>query len=70
MVKKPVFGIQFDSYQQSIQQSRKMFSQRWSIFLLVIFVTLIVEMLGTINTLVNRIYSKRKEFAVVRAVFR
>ncbi len=70
MVKKPVFGIQFDSYQQSIQQSRKMFSQRWSIFLLVIFVTLIVEMLGTINTLVNRIYSKRKEFAVVKAVFR
>ena len=45
-----------------------MFQQRWSIFIVVIVVILFSVTLGVCNTLINNIQSKRKEFAILRAI--
>ncbi|MCM3641432.1 MULTISPECIES: FtsX-like permease family protein [Priestia] len=45
-----------------------MFYQRWGIFILVIATLVVSTMVGVFNSLVNNIYSKRKEFAVLRAM--
>lgn len=61
--------IQVDSLTQSLAQSKEMASQRWSIFIIVLIVILLSVMFGVINTLINNINSKRKEFAVLRAIY-
>ena len=45
-----------------------MFQQRWFIFIVVIVVILFSVTLGVCNTLINNIQSKRKEFAILRAI--
>lgn len=61
--------IQVDSLEQSLQQSKEMFSQRWIIFVIVLVVILLSVMFGVVNTLINNMNSKRKEFAVLRAIY-
>jgi len=60
--------IRIHSYEESLKESLKMFYQRWSIYILVLTAMVILVMAGVFNTLVNNIYSKRKEFAVLRAM--
>ena len=60
--------IEVSSFEQSLAQSKEMFTQRWSIFIVVLIVILFSVMLGVMNTLVNNVHSKRKEFAVLRAI--
>lgn len=60
--------LQFNSLEQSIQQSREMYRQRMSIFIVFLFVILLSVMLGVFGTLINNIYSKRKEFAILRTM--
>lgn len=60
--------IKFNSLDQSIIQSREMFKQRWSIFNLFLFIILLCVMLGVFGTLINNIYSKRKEYAILRTM--
>ncbi|OEG00362.1 ABC transporter [Vulcanibacillus modesticaldus] len=60
--------LQFNSYEQSLEQSKQMFFQRWSIFIVVIVVMLLSIMLGVFNTLINNINSKRKELAILRTI--
>ena len=60
--------LQINSYEQSLEQSKQMFYQRWSIFIVVIIVMLLSVMLGVFNTLINNIHSKRKEFAILRTI--
>lgn len=60
--------LQINVYQQSVEKANKMFLQRWSIFIGVMVVILICVMLGVFSTLGNNIYSKRKEFAILRTI--
>ncbi|PEN60261.1 ABC transporter permease [Bacillus wiedmannii] len=60
--------LKISSYTQSLKQSNLMFQQRWSIFIVVIVVILFSVTLGVCNTLINNIQSKRKEFAILRAI--
>ncbi|MCC2323868.1 FtsX-like permease family protein [Bacillus wiedmannii] len=60
--------LKISSYTQSLKQSNLMFQQRWSIFIVVIIVILLSVTLGVCNTLINNIQSKRKEFAILRAI--
>ncbi|KMP91813.1 ABC transporter [Bacillus wiedmannii] len=60
--------LKISSYTQSLKQSSLMFQQRWSIFIVVIVVILFSVTLGVCNTLINNIQSKRKEFAILRAI--
>ncbi|SDD68501.1 putative ABC transport system permease protein [Priestia aryabhattai B8W22] len=59
--------MKISNYEQSAKEADKMFYQRWGIFILVIATLVVSTMVGVFNSLVNNIYSKRKEFAVLRA---
>lgn len=61
-------GIQIDTYQKTMQKSKQMFYQRWSFFIIVLFVMLVSVLMGVINTLVNNFHTKRKEFAILRTL--
>lgn len=67
-VKRQFPEIQINSYMDSLNKSRDMFYQRWSIFIVVITVMLVSVIIGVFNTLINNINSKRKEFAILRAI--
>lgn len=60
--------IKISNYEQSVKEANKMFYQRWGIFILVIATLVVSTMVGVFNSLANNIYSKRKEFAVLRAM--
>ncbi|WP_230932653.1 FtsX-like permease family protein [Priestia sp. TSO9] len=60
--------IKISNYEQSVKEANKMFYQRWGIFILVIVTLVASTMVGVFNSLANNIYSKRKEFAVLRAM--
>ncbi|MCC5801900.1 ABC transporter permease [Rossellomorea vietnamensis] len=60
--------IQINNYVDSLNKSNEMFYQRWSIFIFVMFVILFSVIIGVFNTLINNINSKRKEFAILRAI--
>ncbi|WKA52260.1 peptide ABC transporter permease [Planococcus liqunii] len=45
-----------------------MFVQRWAIFILVLIILVVSVMAGVLNTLLNNILAKRKEFAVLRTI--
>lgn len=60
--------IKISNYEQLVKQATGMFYQRWGIFMLVITTLVICTMVGVFNSLVNNIYSKRKEYAVLRAM--
>lgn len=67
-LKRQFPGLTVSGFEQAIEQSRQMFLQRWSIFIIVLAVILFSVMLGVVNTLINNIYSRRKEYAVLRAI--
>jgi ABC-type antimicrobial peptide transport system permease subunit len=67
-IKSQFPGLTITSYEQSLEQSEQMFVQRWSIFIVVLVVILFSVMLGVVNTLINNIHSRRKEYAVLRAI--
>lgn len=52
----------------AVEQSNKMFVQRWYIFIIVLIIIIFSVLLGVVNTLINTFQMKRKEFAVLRAV--
>ncbi|MBB4824872.1 putative ABC transport system permease protein [Sporosarcina luteola] len=60
--------LQLFGHQKSIDEANIMFLQRWSIFLMVLAALVLSVMTGVCNTLINTIYSKRKEFAVLRTI--
>ncbi|MGG4370797.1 FtsX-like permease family protein [Priestia megaterium] len=53
---------------QSVKEANEMFYQRWGIFIVVIATLVVSTMVGVFNSLANNIYSKRKEFAILRAM--
>lgn len=61
--------IQVNSLEQSLQRSKEMAMQRWVIFIVVLVVILLSVMFGVVNTLINNINSKRKDFAVLRVIY-
>ncbi|WP_280161133.1 ABC transporter permease (plasmid) [Priestia megaterium] len=60
--------IKISNYDQLVKQATAMFYQRWGIFMLVITTLVICTMVGVFNSLANNIYSKRKEYAVLRTM--
>jgi putative ABC transport system permease protein len=60
--------VQINNYADSLEKSKEMFYQRWSIFIFVMFVMLFSVLIGVFNTLINNINSKRKEFAILRTI--
>ncbi|WP_438313179.1 FtsX-like permease family protein [Sporosarcina sp. FA9] len=60
--------LQISTHSKSLEEASAMFLQRWSIFIAVLIALVLSVMAGIFNTLVNNIYSKRKEFAVLRTV--
>ncbi|MGE6830840.1 ABC transporter permease [Priestia megaterium] len=60
--------LKVSSYDQSVNEANEMFYQRWGIFTVVIATLVVSTMAGVFNSLANNIYSKRKEFAVLRAM--
>lgn len=60
--------LQLFGRQKSVDEADAMFMQRWSIFIMVLVALVLSVMTGVCNTLVNTIYSKRKEFAVLRTI--
>lgn len=61
-------GIQIDYYEQTMEKSKQMFYQRWSLFIIVLVVMLVSVLMGIINTLVSNIHNKRKELAILRTL--
>lgn len=68
MLKSSYPEIQIDSLAQSLAQTKEMGLQRWIIFIVVLVVILLSVMFGVMNTFINNIHAKRKEFAVLRAI--
>ncbi|MBW0933583.1 FtsX-like permease family protein [Priestia megaterium] len=60
--------LKISNYEQSVKQATSMFYQRWGIFIVVIATLVVCTMVGVFNSLTNNIYSKRKEYAVLRTM--
>jgi len=60
--------LKISNYEQSVKQATSMFYQRWGIFIVVIATLIVCTMVGVFNSLANNIYSKRKEYAVLRTM--
>ncbi|MDN4865818.1 FtsX-like permease family protein [Priestia megaterium] len=60
--------IKISNYEQAVKQATSMFYQRWGIFMVVIATLVVCTMVGVFNSLANNIYSKRKEYAVLRTM--
>lgn len=56
------------THKASMEEAADMFLQRWAIFILVLIVLVVSVMVGVLNTLLNNILAKRKEFAVLRTI--
>lgn len=52
----------------ALEEASDMFLQRWAIFILVLIILIVSVMAGVLNTLLNNILAKRKEFAVLRTI--
>lgn len=52
----------------ALKEASDMFLQRWAIFILVLIILVVSVMAGVLNTLLNNILAKRKEFAVLRTI--
>jgi putative ABC transport system permease protein len=60
--------LKISSSDQSVKQSREMIYQRYGIFIAVIAILVLSTMMGVFNSLANNIYSKRKEYAILRTM--
>lgn len=61
--------LAINSLEKSLEESKKIATQRWVIFITVLIVILISVLLGVINTFINHIHSKRKELAILRTLY-
>lgn len=60
--------LQVTALSEALEQAKEMFFQRWAIFIVVLIVLIGSTMVGVINSFINNLLSKRKEFAVLRAI--
>ncbi|MCM3538148.1 FtsX-like permease family protein [Priestia endophytica] len=60
--------LKISSYDQSVKESSEMIYQRYGIFIAVIAILVLSTMIGVFNSLANNIYSKRKEYAILRTM--
>ncbi|MFB4326093.1 FtsX-like permease family protein [Priestia sp. BR_2] len=60
--------VDISSYAQALENSSNMYTRVWSFFLSAIIVIMLSVTIGVFNSLINNIYSKRKEYAVLRAI--
>lgn len=67
-LKKQFPTLQINSYSQALKNSKEMSLQIWSIFISVMIVVILSVLIGVFNSLINNIYHKRKEFAILRAI--
>ncbi|MFF2480052.1 FtsX-like permease family protein [Paenibacillus sp. NPDC058071] len=60
--------LNMESYDQAMKRSEQMFYQRWYFFVAALVVVLVSVIVGVFTMLVNHVYSKRKEYAILRAI--
>ncbi|WP_433944514.1 FtsX-like permease family protein [Paenibacillus sp. SN-8-1] len=56
------------TFEDALQESKQMFQQRWFLFIAVMVIVMLSVILGVINSLINNIHTRRKEFAILRAL--
>lgn len=60
--------LQWKTLNQALKEIDKFVIQRWSIFLIALFLIIVSVVLGVFNSLINNINSKRKEYAILRTL--
>ncbi|MGH4124519.1 MAG: ABC transporter permease [Clostridium sp.] len=60
--------LQWETLNQALKEIDKFVIQRWSIFLIALFLIIVSVVLGVFNSLINNINSKRKEYAILRTL--
>jgi len=60
--------LQVNSYDRAMAEANEMLMQRYAIFIAVLIVIAISVLLGICNAMMNNLESKRKEFALLRAI--
>ena len=60
--------IRWTTLQSAIEDNNRMFMERYGIFLVVLVLIIYSLSLGVINTILNGVYKRRKEYAVLRAI--
>lgn len=54
--------------EEAKEQYKQLFKQRWFLFFAIMIVIILSVMLGVVNSLLNNIHTKRKEFAFLRVI--
>ncbi|UTR13125.1 FtsX-like permease family protein [Salipaludibacillus sp. LMS25] len=67
-VKRQFPELKINSYEKTSAEMSRMFLQRWAIFIIVMGTLVISAIIGICNSLMNNVLSKRKEFAILRAI--
>jgi ABC-type antimicrobial peptide transport system permease subunit len=60
--------LQVNSYDRALAEAHEMFMQRFAIFIAVLIVISVSVLLGICNAMMNNLESKRKEYALLRAI--
>ncbi|OOR15029.1 ABC transporter permease, partial [Bacillus mycoides] len=68
VIKQQYPEVKISSYEESVKEANEMFYQRWTIFIVIICILVLTTIIGVFNSLANNIYSKRKEFAILRTM--
>lgn len=61
-------GLEMNTLHNSLEQNKRTFNQNWALFIAVLTAVLIGLTGGVFTTLINNIYSRRKEYAVLRTL--
>ncbi len=61
-------SIKWGTLSQALEESKQIFKQRWSFFIIVLVIIFCALFLGIFNTLMNNLLTKRKEYAVLRTL--
>ena len=67
-IKKEYPEIKVSTFEESLNESNKMFYQRWAIFIAVLIILVSSTTIGVFNSLITNVLSKRKEFAILRTM--
>jgi len=60
--------LQINTFQESLEEANKQFTQRWFVFMVAIFVMVLSVLMGIFNSLVSYLNTKRREYGILRAI--
>ena len=68
LVQEKYQELQWKTLQQALKEIDQGILQRWSVFLIALFIIIVSVVLGVFNSLIDSINSKRKEYAILRTL--